>query len=88
MFMSCHYVTSGNFSICNPLKFILTKRFKAEMKILNVNMTISYLYRKKIYNFCCYFVAESFRVFYIFIFNFFYSIHSLIYKTDDFLIKS
>ena len=45
MFMSlCRYVTSGNFSICDPLKFILTKRFKTELKILNVNMTISNLY--------------------------------------------
>ena len=38
------YVTGGNFCICNPLKFILTKRFKTEIKILNVNMMIRNLH--------------------------------------------
>ena len=43
---SCRYVSSGNFSICNPLNFIHNQRFKKELEILNVNMTIIHLYIK------------------------------------------
>ena len=69
------------------LKFIFTKGFKTELKISNINDDEQFIY-KRISNSSCYFVAESFRAFYFFIFNFFYCIQSLIHKTDDLLIKS
>ena len=57
------YITSVNYSICNPLKFTLIKRFKTELKLLNVNMTISILHKKISNRSSCSFVAESFGVF-------------------------